>query len=40
MMGGYDSTRERGFKGELFMGINPTHIIEIIIIVYESSYCC
>jgi hypothetical protein len=22
--GGYDSTRERGSKGKLFMGINPT----------------
>jgi hypothetical protein len=26
MMGGYDSTRERGPRGILFMGINPTHI--------------
>jgi hypothetical protein len=24
--GGYDSTRERGPRGILFMGINPTHI--------------
>jgi len=33
MMGGYASTRERGPRGILFMGINPTHIYEIIIIV-------
>jgi hypothetical protein len=26
MMGGYDSIRERGPRGVLFMGINPTHI--------------
>jgi hypothetical protein len=27
--------KREGFKGELFMGINPTHIPEIIIIVYN-----
>ena len=26
------------FKGELFMGINPTHIPEIIIIVYNRIF--
>jgi hypothetical protein len=38
MMGGYDSTRERGPRGILFMGINPTHIPEIIIIVYNLLF--
>jgi hypothetical protein len=34
VMGSYDSTKERGPRGILFMGINPTHIPEIINIVY------
>jgi hypothetical protein len=39
MMGGYDSTKERGgSNGELFMGINPTHIPEIIIFVYNPLF--
>jgi hypothetical protein len=29
-MGGYDSKRERGPKGVLFMGITPTHIPELL----------
>jgi len=35
MMGSYDSTRERGPRGKLFMVINPTHIYEIIIFAYN-----
>jgi hypothetical protein len=38
--GVYDSTRERGSTQELFIGINPTHFLEIIVIVYKPSNCC
>jgi hypothetical protein len=34
-MGGFDSTRERGQRGILFMSINPTHIL---IIVYNLLF--
>jgi hypothetical protein len=30
--GGYDSIRERGPRGELFMGINPTHILQLLLL--------
>jgi hypothetical protein len=39
-MGGYDLTRKRGSNGELFMGINPTHIPEIILSLCITFYLC
>jgi hypothetical protein len=38
MMGGYDFKRERGPRGILIMGINPTHFPKIIIIVYNLIF--
>jgi len=37
MMGGYDSTIERGPRGILFMGTNPTHILELLSLCKPSN---
>jgi hypothetical protein len=36
--GGILFQKREGFKGELFMGINPTHLPEIIIFMYNLSF--
>ena len=36
--GGLWFHKREGSKGELFMGINPTHIPEIIIFVYNLLF--
>jgi hypothetical protein len=39
MMGGYDSTKERAPRGNLFMGINPTHVPKLLCLCKPSIFC-